>query len=135
MKQLVLCLCRIKKILNVRFFDDDKGKRWSKNVVDKDYEILCVSQFTLCYSLKGNKLDFHHAMKADESEQFYGQFLEKLRTKYKPELIKDGKFGAYMQVDICNDGPVTIDITSEKDEKKQIDSGAVASDSGEQIHV
>lgn len=56
--------------------------------MDKGYEILCVSQFTLYYSLKGNKLDFHHAMTASLSEPFYNKFLKKLGSLYKPELIK-----------------------------------------------
>ncbi|XP_063624292.1 D-aminoacyl-tRNA deacylase isoform X2 [Cydia splendana] len=93
-------------------------KRWSKSVVDKDYEVLCVSQFTLYNTWKGNKPDFHNAMAGDESKKFYEQFLELLQKSYKPEKIKDGVFGAYMQVSIENDGPVTVSIESPvRDEK------------------
>lgn len=60
--------------------------------------------------MKGNKLDFHCAMAADKSEEFYNTFLKKLRESYKSEKVKDGKFGAYMQVHIQNDGPVTIEV-------------------------
>ncbi|XKL66348.1 hypothetical protein PGB90_009768 [Kerria lacca] len=104
----------IQKILKLKLFENDERKKWSSSVVDKKYEILCVSQFTLYYSLKGNKLDFHHAMPFSESKPLYDKFLQSLRSQYKTELIKDGKFGASMVVDIVNDGPVTIQIESPK---------------------
>nr|XP_012147645.1 PREDICTED: D-tyrosyl-tRNA(Tyr) deacylase 1-like [Megachile rotundata] len=80
--------------------------------MDKQYEILCISQFTLYHALKGNRLDFHKAMSAQESEPFYNKFLTELGKSYKPELIKDGKFGAMMEVNIQNSGPVTLEIES-----------------------
>ena len=102
----------VRKILNLRVFEDEGGKHWSKSVMDKQYEVLCVSQFTLQCVLKGNKPDFHLAMPAEQAESFYQGFLEQLRKAYRPELIKDDKFGAYMQVHIQNDGPVTIELES-----------------------
>lgn len=99
----------VRKILNLRVFDDN-GQRWKKSVVDKNLEILCVSQFTLQAVLKGNKPDYHLAMGGDQSETFYQEFLQHLRSAYRPDAIKDGKFGAYMQVHIQNDGPVTISL-------------------------
>ncbi|XP_063774230.1 D-aminoacyl-tRNA deacylase 1 isoform X5 [Pseudophryne corroboree] len=100
----------IRKILNLRIFEDDSGKHWSKSVMDKQYEVLCVSQFTLQCVLKGNKPDYHLAMPSEQAEPFYNDFLQQMRKAYKPELVKDGKFGAYMQVTIQNDGPVTIEL-------------------------
>uniref|UniRef100_A0A8I3VYA4 D-aminoacyl-tRNA deacylase n=1 Tax=Callithrix jacchus TaxID=9483 RepID=A0A8I3VYA4_CALJA len=109
----------VRKILNLRVFEDESGKHWSKSVMDKQYEVLCVSQFTLQCVLKGNKPDFHLAMPTEQAEGFYNSFLEQLRKTYRPELIKAfsamrkyGKFGAYMQVHIQNDGPVTIELES-----------------------
>nr|XP_006638680.1 PREDICTED: D-tyrosyl-tRNA(Tyr) deacylase 1 [Lepisosteus oculatus] len=102
----------VRKILNLRLFEDENGKHWSKSVMDKQYEVLCVSQFTLQCILKGNKPDYHSAMPAEQSQPFYNDLLEHMRKAYKPELIKDGKFGAYMQVHIQNDGPVTIELES-----------------------
>ncbi|XP_070341621.1 D-aminoacyl-tRNA deacylase 1 isoform X1 [Equus asinus] len=102
----------VRKILNLRVFEDESGKHWSKSVMDKQYEVLCISQFTLQCVLKGNKPDFHLAMPTEQAEGFYNSFLEQLRKNYRPELIKDGKFGAYMQVHIQNDGPVTIELES-----------------------
>jgi D-aminoacyl-tRNA deacylase len=109
----------VKKILNIRLFEDvdenGANNKWNKSVVDRDLEILCVSQFTLQSTLKGNKPDFHLAMSADSSKDFYFKFLQQMRSCYKPEKIKDGQFGAYMQVNIQNDGPVTIIIDSKKE--------------------
>ncbi|KAI3352649.1 hypothetical protein L3Q82_019293, partial [Scortum barcoo] len=102
----------VRKILNLRLFDDENGRAWSKSVMDRDFEVLCVSQFTLQCILKGNKPDFHSAMPAELAQPFYNSILENMRSTYKPELIKDGKFGACMQVHIQNDGPVTIELTS-----------------------
>ncbi|RUS91270.1 hypothetical protein EGW08_000982 [Elysia chlorotica] len=100
----------IRKILNIRLFSDEGDKRWSKSVMDMDYEVICISQFTLESSLKGNKPDFREAMTAESSKTFYEKFLETMKSQYKPEKIQDGEFGAYMQVHIQNDGPVTIPI-------------------------
>lgn len=79
---------RVRKILNLRVFEDESGKHWSKSVMDKQYEVLCVSQFTLQCILKGNKPDYHMAMPTEQAECFYNNFLEQLRKAYKPELIK-----------------------------------------------
>lgn len=102
----------VRKILNLRLFSDENGKGWTKSVMDLNYEVLCVSQFTLQCILKGNKPDFHAAMPTELAQPFYDSILENMRSSYKPELIKDGKFGALMQVHIQNDGPVTIELMS-----------------------
>lgn len=77
--------------MNVRLFEDDNdsSKRWHRNVKDKSYEILCVSQFTLYSKLKGNKPDFHLAMQGDAAIQLYNILLKKIRDLYgNPEMIK-----------------------------------------------
>lgn len=56
--------------------------------MDRELEVLCVSQFTLQCILKGNKPDFHSAMPAEKAQPFYNNILEQLRQAYKPELIK-----------------------------------------------
>ncbi|CAB1450743.1 unnamed protein product [Pleuronectes platessa] len=91
----------VRKILNLRLFEDENGRAWSKSVMDRDFEVLCVSQFTLQCILKGNKPDFHSAMPAELAQPFYNSILENMRSIYKPELIKDGQFGAYMQTPNC----------------------------------
>ncbi|XP_061584807.1 D-aminoacyl-tRNA deacylase 1 [Cololabis saira] len=104
----------VRKILNLRLFEDGSGsgRAWSCSVVDRDLEVLLVSQFTLQAVLKGNKPDFHQAMPAQRAEPFYNRVLEEMRSKYRPDRVKDGKFGAHMQLQIQNDGPVTIELSS-----------------------
>lgn len=58
--------------------------------MDLDYEVLCVSQFTLQCILKGNKPDFHTAMPAELAHPFYNNILENMRSIYKPEHMKGG---------------------------------------------
>lgn len=116
----------------MRLFEEE-GKRWQKSVKDLQLEILCVSQFTLYHRLKGNKPDFSASMRAEEANQLYNLFLDRMRQSYDPTKIHgkyfndekkrfylhwfflgmaDGKFGAYMQVHIENDGPVTLELES-----------------------
>jgi len=90
-------------------------KTWDSNVVDNGFEILVVSQFTLYGILKGNKPDFHLAMNPDDAIKLYDEFVNLLKSSYKPEKIQTGKFGEYMHVNLVNDGPVTLIIDSEKD--------------------
>ncbi|KAI6171233.1 D-aminoacyl-tRNA deacylase [Aphelenchoides bicaudatus] len=107
----------VRKLLNLRLFDNPENqKRWDKSVVDRQFEILCVSQFTLHSVLKGNKLDFHRSMGPTDAPAFYEKFLQKLRSSYVADKVKDGQFGAYMQVQIENDGPVTINLDSRNKE-------------------
>ncbi|BHF57197.1 D-tyrosyl-tRNA(Tyr) deacylase [Sparganum proliferum] len=102
-----------RKVTNLRVFEDpDTGKRWNKCVKDVDGEILCVSQFTLHSMLKGNKLDFHRAMAPESSKATYESFLGLVRKAYNTNKVKDGVFGAMMDVSLVNDGPVTIVLDS-----------------------
>eukprot|EP00794_Sanderia_malayensis_P017848 gene17848-19631_t len=103
----------VRKILNLRLFDGE-GKRWRKSVIDSGLEVLCISQFTLYGILKGNKPDFHLAMDGEKSKLMYEEFLSSMQKGYSSEKVKDGKFAAYMQVTLQNDGPVTINIDSRK---------------------
>ena len=99
---------------------DTKGKTrtlktWDSNLVDNNFEILIVSQFTLYGILKGNKPDFHKALNPEEAIKIYDSFVEQTKKSYKPERVQTGGFGEYMKVSLVNDGPVTILIDSEKD--------------------
>ncbi|KAG7094308.1 hypothetical protein E1B28_007910 [Marasmius oreades] len=105
----------INKIIRLRVFDDTEGKMWKRSVKDIDGDVLCVSQFTLFANTnKGYKPDFHHAMASDSSRELYSSFLEKLKEAYIPEKIKDGRFGAMMNVSLTNEGPVTFTIDTRK---------------------
>lgn len=80
--------------------------------MDCEYSLLCVSQFTLCCQLKGNKPDYHMAMAPQDAQSLYERLLAQLRAAYQADRIFSGQFGAYMQVEIVNDGPVTVEVES-----------------------
>lgn len=110
----------VRKILNIRLFSDDKDEtRWNKSVMDKDLEVLCISQFTLYSTLKGNKPQFHLAMKSDTSRDVYMKVLSELGRLYKEDKIQRGQFGEKMEVNIVNDGPVTIILDSKKQQEEK----------------
>ncbi|KAL2931802.1 D-aminoacyl-tRNA deacylase [Bienertia sinuspersici] len=84
-------ICR--KVLNMRLFpNENTGKAWDQSVMQKNYEVLLVSQFTLCGTLKGNKPDFHVAMPPERSKPFYESLVEKFRKSYNPDSIKGSSY-------------------------------------------
>jgi len=101
-----------RKLLGARLWPNDAGKSWELNVVQCGYEVLLVSQFTLYGVMKGNKPDFHQAMGSDRSKDFYDAFVEMVRAKYQADKVKVGQFGAFMEVELTNDGPVTLSLDS-----------------------
>lgn len=102
-----------RKILNMRLWASER-KAWDLSVTQQGFEVLCVSQFTLFGRLNGNKPDFSKAMPPQDARDFYHEFLERLRRDYSPEKVLDGRFGAKMDVQLVNDGPVTFILDSEK---------------------
>ncbi|KAK9089045.1 hypothetical protein Scep_028127 [Stephania cephalantha] len=109
-------ICR--KVLNMRLFPNEKtGRAWDQNVMQKNFGVLLVSQFTLYGFLKGNKPDFHVAMSPEKAKPFYASLVEKFRKSYNAEAVKDGVFGAMMKVKLVNDGPVTMQLDSSKTSK------------------
>ncbi|XP_058767940.1 uncharacterized protein LOC131641656 isoform X2 [Vicia villosa] len=105
-------ICR--KVLNMRLFtNEDSGKAWDHSVMQKNYQVLLVSQFTLYGILKGNKPDFHVAMAPQRAKPFYASVVDRFRNAYNSDAIKDGVFGAKMKVSLVNDGPVTMQLDSQ----------------------
>lgn len=95
------------KILNLRIFDDESGIM-NRSVTDCDYEVLVVSQFTLHASTKkGNRPSYIKAAKPEIAVPLYETFCITLSNKLNKE-VQTGEFGADMQVELINDGPVTI---------------------------
>ena len=95
----------VRKIVNMRIFSDDEGKM-NLSVKDIQGEILSVSQFTLfADTKKGNRPAFTGAAKPDMASDFYNAFNQKLAQEVP---VQTGSFGADMQVELVNDGPVTI---------------------------
>ncbi|KAK8451760.1 hypothetical protein SEVIR_5G002100v4 [Setaria viridis] len=134
-------ICR--KVLNMRLFpNENTGKAWDQSVMQRNFEVLLVSQFTLYGILKGNKPDFHVAMPPAKAKPFYASLVEKFQRSYSADSVKDGVFGAMMkvplsekkccyywlfmsyglfkirvnwkvlQVSLVNDGPVTMQVDS-----------------------
>lgn len=96
----------VKKILNMRIFEDENQKM-NKSLIDNNYDILSISQFTLyANTRRGNRPSFSDAAKPEFAKNMYNLFNSAIETNYKK--IQTGIFGADMKVNLLNDGPVTI---------------------------
>ncbi|MDC3156032.1 D-aminoacyl-tRNA deacylase [bacterium] len=97
------------KISKLRIFGDEKNKM-NKNINEINGQVLVVSQFTLCANTKkGNRPSFFDAAQSDFANKLYLRFIEKLEDLINND-VKTGKFGAQMQLELINDGPVTLTI-------------------------
>ena len=96
-----------RKVLGLRIFNDDQGVM-NRSVMDVQGEILIVSQFTLhAMTAKGNRPSYIRAAGHDIAIPLYESFLKTVSEGLGKE-VGSGQFGADMQVDLLNDGPVTI---------------------------
>jgi D-tyrosyl-tRNA(Tyr) deacylase len=94
------------KIVGLRVFPDEAGKM-NRDVTQADGAILVVSQFTLyADARKGRRPSFVDAAPPDEATQLYEQFVDRLMGRGVP--VETGSFGALMDVELVNDGPVTL---------------------------
>ncbi|UDD64282.1 hypothetical protein AFCA_011522 [Aspergillus flavus] len=81
---------------------------------------VAVSQFTLYGQLKkGKQPDFHDAADVETARKLYDYFFRRLGEAYKPERVKNGIFQAMMEVELKNDGPVTIEINTQLPKKEK----------------
>jgi D-aminoacyl-tRNA deacylase len=94
------------KVARLRIFEDEQGK-FASSVVETGGAVLVVSQFTLIADTsKGNRPSFTEAAPPEEAERLYEAFCIALTALDVP--VETGVFGARMQVELVNDGPVTI---------------------------
>ncbi|KAK9571417.1 D-tyrosyl-tRNA(Tyr) deacylase, variant 2 [Aspergillus fumigatus] len=128
----------IQRVLKAKLWPAEEGGQWKRNVQDIEGEVLCggfgcseilecapltvdaVSQFTLYGQLKkGSKPDFHDAADAETARKLYEYFFRRLGEAYKPDRVKNGVFQAMMDVELKNDGPVTIEINTKLAKEKK----------------
>ena len=90
-----------RKVLALRVFDDE-GRRMNRSVTEAGGELLCVSQFTLLADARrGNRPSFAAAAPPERAEPLYERFRHAIGAQ-------GGRFGARMEVELVNDGPVTL---------------------------
>lgn len=100
------------KIVNLRVFQDENDKM-NLSLLDVKGEILVISQFTLYGDCrKGRRPNFMDALGGEEAKKLYEEFVDLLKTS--DLKVECGEFGAYMKVNINNDGPVTILLDSKR---------------------
>ena len=98
-----------KKIINLRIFPDEEGVM-NQSILDLNGEVIVVSQFTLhANTRKGNRPSYINAAKPDVAIPIYELFVKQMNSDLG-KTVQTGEFGANMQVELVNDGPVTIII-------------------------
>lgn len=102
----------VRKIIDMRIFSDENGKM-NKSIKEIDGQILVVSQFTLYGDIrKGRRPNFTQSAKAEKAKFYYEKSLDMLRNEI--DTVESGVFAADMEVELINDGPVTIQLDSSK---------------------
>jgi len=104
-----------RKVAEMRIFSDEEGKM-NRALTDFGGEALVVSQFTLhAKTKKGARPSFIHAARPETAIPLYERFVRQLEDHLK-RPVATGRFGAMMEVDLINDGPVTITMDTRNKE-------------------
>lgn len=93
-----------RKLVKLRVFADENG-RMNRSVKDISGKLLLVPQFTLYGKVKKNRPSFHKALNPEDATKLFDYFVEKCGEEIE---VETGEFGAYMEVSLLNNGPVTI---------------------------
>jgi D-tyrosyl-tRNA(Tyr) deacylase len=100
------------KVSELRIFEDDSAKM-NRSVVDVAGDVLVVSQFTLCGDCrKGRRPSFDDAESPVTAKPIYERLVAELRARHL--TVQTGEFQAHMEVELVNDGPVTLMLDSRK---------------------
>ena len=106
----------LQKILKLRIFNDSEGLM-NLSVQEVKGEVLIISQFTLHAKVKkGTRPSYARAAKPELAEAEYEAFIALATQELGLERVQTGKFGAHMEVELINDGPVTIWIDTKNKE-------------------
>ena len=98
------------KVVSHRIFPDERAQM-NLSIRDINGELLIISQFTLAASSKkGNRPDFFQAEQPERAQVLYRYFVDEVKQLHP--AVQTGVFGAYMQIALVNDGPVTILLSS-----------------------
>ncbi len=101
----------IEKLIHLRLFEDENG-RLNHSILEKGYDILSISQFTLyADTRKGRRPGFTLAMPAAKANEYFNAFNEKLKHYLR---VETGIFQTDMKVELVNDGPVTVLLDSDE---------------------
>jgi len=98
-----------RKLAKLRIFQDENG-RMNKSVMDIGGKVLLVPQFTLYAHTKKNRPSFHKALAPDKATELFDYFADKCSELVS---VETGEFGAFMKVNLLNNGPVTILLEKE----------------------
>ena len=101
-----------RKLAKLRVFPDE-DRRMNKSVLDIGGKLLLVPQFTLYGKVKKYRPSFHRALAPEKATELFDYFTEKCREYVE---VETGVFGAFMQVELLNNGPVTILLEKEFDD-------------------
>jgi len=105
----------VNKVLNLRIFEDAQGVM-NRSLLDVEGELMVVSQFTLMAATKkGNRPSYIRAAKHEQAIPLYELFVQKAQESLSSKVVT-GTFGADMQVEFTNDGPITIWMDSKNRE-------------------
>ncbi|CAG5080386.1 D-aminoacyl-tRNA deacylase [Parvicella tangerina] len=104
----------VRKTIQLRIFDDEEGKM-NLSLQDIEGEALIVSQFTLhAKTKKRTRPSYTRAASPEQAIPLYEKFVTELKTAIGDQKVSTGEFGAMMQVQLINDGPVTILMDSKE---------------------